>query len=346
MKKQFILSTFLLLNFYIFAQAPLLLTEGDCSAVYALPKTELCIEVQTEKVTQKQGMFYRYSERYLATNKVITENKSSYRLKSIVVKTRAVPDPNKTYTIKFGKDHLLSHISINSQGLLCGVDVPVVEDVRLAQIANIPSPEIVQPQSLLPLGEEYMMAGSEAKLAEGAAKQIYRIRESRLGLLTADVEKLPADGASYKSMLDGMNNLERELTELFVGKVTTETQTQNLFFTPDTTSNYQVLFRLSTLRGLVSSDDLSGTPFYITVKPTIISTVAADPKAKLEKAAINTVLPAITQISIGDGVKNYFTNQFFLPQFGKIVPLPESLFKQKNIKISVDYLTGRLLSIQ
>ncbi|MFZ4725648.1 MAG: DUF4831 family protein [Paludibacter sp.] len=346
MRKQFILSTFLVLNIFIFAQAPLMLTEGDCTAVYALPKTELCIEVQTEKVTLKQGMFYRYSERYLATNKVITENKSSYRLKSIVVKTRAVPDPNKTYTIKFGKDHLLSHVTINSQGLLCGVDVPVLEDARLPQIANIPTPEIVQPQSLLPLGEEYMMAGSEAKLAEGAAKQIYRIRESRLGLLTADVEKLPSDGASYKSMLDGMNNLERELTELFVGKVTTETQTQTLFFTPDTTTNYQVLFRLSTLRGLVSSDDLSGTPFYITVKPTIISTIAADPKAKQEKPAINTVLPAITQISIGDGVKNYFTNQFFLPQFGKIVPLPESLFKQKNIKISVDYQTGRLLSIQ
>ncbi|HEY5591586.1 MAG TPA: DUF4831 family protein, partial [Paludibacter sp.] len=66
MKKLILLSTLFVLTFMVSAQVPFSLTEGECAVVYALPKTELCIEVQTEKVTQKPGMFYRYSERYLA----------------------------------------------------------------------------------------------------------------------------------------------------------------------------------------------------------------------------------------------------------------------------------------
>ena len=42
--------------------------------------------------------------------------------------------------------------------------------------------------------EELLMAGSTAKQAEVAAKQIYRIRESRMNILTGDADNLPPDG--------------------------------------------------------------------------------------------------------------------------------------------------------
>jgi hypothetical protein len=35
-----------------------------------------------------------------------------------------------------------------------------------------------------------------------------------------------------------------------------------------------------------------------------------------------------------------------MPQFGKTVPLPESLFKQKQLKVRIDQQTGRLLGIE
>ena len=346
MKKFFILSTLLVISIFNDVQAQFKLTDSESTVVYSLPKTELCIEVQTEKVTQKQGMFYRYSERYLATNKVITEEKSNYKLKSIVVKTRAIPDPSRTYTLGYCKSTEMAHISVDKQGLLCGINVPMDMDEKTPMVATLSTTESVQKQSLLPLGEEYMMAGSEAKLAEGAAKQIYRIRERRLSLLTADVEKLPADGVSYKSMLEGMNNLERELTELFVGKITTETQTKTIYLTPDSTTNNQVVFRMSTLKGLVPADDLSGVPYYINVKPTYISTIAADPKAKIEKVILYSILPATTQISIGDGVNTYCSGQFYIPQFGKTVPVSENMLMQKNLKIQIDKQTGRILNIE
>jgi hypothetical protein len=347
MKKLFILSTVLLLSLLAVSQVPFSYNEGETAVVYSLPKTELCVRIETEKISQKPGMFYRYSERYLATNKVITEEKTIFRLKSLTVKTRAIADPNRTYSFVPDTKLQTNQLTVNSQGILCGVNVTCDQEVALPNIAEFSLKDIVNQEALLPLGEEYMMAGSEAKLAEGAAKQIYRIRESRLSLLTADIDKLPADGDSFKSMLDGMNKMERELTELFIGKTITETQTQNIYLTPNVKQSNVVLFRLSALKGIVPSDDLSGTPYYINVIPTEITTSPTkNLNSKSEKTILYYVLPASTQVSIGDGINTLYNNQFFIPQFGKIIPLNESLFKIPHLKIKIDHQTGRLLSIE
>lgn len=344
MKKRFLLSVLLVISLLAKAQAPFSLSEGESALVYSLPKTVFCIEVQTEKTTQKPGKFYRYSERYLATNKVTTEEKTTYKLKNIVVKTRAVADPNRTYSIVPNGNLQTSRLSVNAQGILCGINTPAEPETAPAKVCDAPKTETSNQDALLPLGEEYMMAGSEAKLAEGAAKQIYRIRESRMGLLTADIDKLPADGESLKSMLEGMNKLEKKLTELFIGQTNTEIETQTLYLTPTASVNNEVLFRLSALKGLVASDDLSGVPYYISVTPAEKAT--AGPKSKSENGALYTVLPVSTQLSIGDGVSTIYSNQFFVPQFGKTISLPESLFKQAHLKVRVDQQTGRLLGIE
>ena len=343
MKKLFFLSILFVLTLKATSQNPLIVSEGESTIIYALPKTELCITVETEKTTQKPGIFYRYSGRYLATNNVITEEKTSYRLKSIQVTPRAVADQNRTFSyIPSGNS---SRLSLTSKGILCGVNVPAEKDTEAAETVVLPGKGNTQPDALLPLGEEYMMAGSEAKLAEGAAKQIYRIRESRLGLLTADTDKLPADGDSFKSMQAGLNNMERDLTELFIGKTTTETQTQTLYLTPENAVTNDVLFRLSSIKGLVNSDDLSGTPYYISIQPKDIKK-AGNQKTKIGTEGICSILPASTQLTITDGVNTILSKQLFMPQFGIVIPLAEKLLKQQNIKIQVDSQTGRLLKIE
>jgi len=344
MKKQLIFSVILAATLMATAQVPFSYTQGESALVYALPRTELCIQVETEKVIQKPGMFYQYSERYLATKDIITDEKTSYRLISVQVKPRAIPDPKRTFSLSPKKSKAV-HLSVNAQGLLCGVNVPC-EPLKTATlpVKTLPA-DNSKATALLPLGEEYMMAGSTAKLAEGAAKQIYRIRESRMSLLTADVERLPADGASFSAMLDGLNKQERKLTELFVGSTSTEIQTQTVYLTPTVAVANDVVFRLSALNGLVSSEDLSGTPYYISIQPTPIHTVQTDFKANKENTTIYTILPASTQVTIGDGKSIFFTEQFLVPQFGVILPLAEELLKKPSVKIRVDQQTGRLLGI-
>jgi hypothetical protein len=325
----------------------------DPEIVYSLPKTKFCIDVEIEKTTQKPGVFYRYSERYLATNKVIFENKVTFQLKNIKVKTITLPDLNRTYSFVPSNVQQTTYLSVNSLGILCGVNVACQSEKDVIQTAEKPFEENSKPDALLPLGEEYMMAGSEAKLAEGVAKQIYRIRERRLSLLTADTDKLPADGASFKTMLDNLNKMEHDLTELFVGKTIIESQTKTINIIPTATVNNSVLFRLSLLKGIVNADDLSGNPYYINIisSPTNKLTIDSKPKiidsrSKQDYPALYYILPAWTQVSIGDGITTLYKNDFIVPQLGQILSLPESLFKQPHIKVRFDSQTGRLLNIE
>ena len=333
----------LFFNLGVFAQNSLKLTDGKPVFVYSLPKTEFYIDIEIEKTTQKPGQFYQYSERYLATSKVITEDKIAYRLKTITVKQNAVPDPKRTYQIE-GKAG--NYIIVDNRGLLCGVNVPSkTESVKKPVEVNRKDRENDQ-KALLPLSEEYLMAGSTAKLAEGAAKQIYRIRESRMTLLSGDMDQLPSDGKAFESMLKRLDKSEQDLTELFVGKQTIETLKHTIFLTPDSAFTNRVLFRLSALRGLVDATDLGGSPYFISFKSDEIQVVAPDPKSKPEKTSINTILPANTKVTITDGIRTYYNGEFFIPQFGVIIPVSEKTFNLPKVRIKIDSLTGRLLGVE
>lgn len=346
MKKLLIIPILLIFSCVVSAQSTFSLTDGQSVLVYSLPKTEFCFEITVEKITEKPGMFYRYSERYLATNNVITQEKTSYRLIDIKATPNAVADANRTFSFVPTKKSASAHLNVNSDGILCGVNVAATPECKVACCkSKNATTETIRP-SLLPLGEEYMMAGSEAKLAEGAAKQIYRIRESRLGILTADMEKLPADGDSFASTMGGLARMEKELTELFIGKVTKEIQTQRIYLTPTAAINNEILFRLSAFKGIVATTDLSGAPYYITLTPATVVLAPANPKAKKTPADLHYILPATSVLTIGDGVSTFYKNSFDIPQLGAVIPLANDMLKNPKTKVKIDSQTGRLLSVE
>lgn len=326
------------------AQKSLVLTEGSPVFVYALPKTVLCFEVEVEKITQTPGQFFQYSQRYLATTDVFTEEKVSYRIKSIDLHTKAIADPARTFQIDMKT--AVNYPVVNQQGIICGVNIAMPEvKFHQGKIIRNENTKSVN-NTLLPLGEEFMMAGSTAKLAEGAAKQIYRIRESRMMLLAGDMEDQPSDGKAMNAMLEGLDRTEGELTSLFVGKTKSETIKHTISFIPDSAAVNKVLFRLSAQRGLVDAADLGGAPYYINIAPATLKTQAPDPKSKPEKIGFFTVLPAVTKLNISDGAKIYIEKELQIPQLGVLVPVSEKIFNLRNIKIHIDNFTGRLLSVE
>jgi len=347
-----------LISFFSFISISLLLiaqnfsiTENQPVIIYSLPMTQLCIEVQMEKITQTPGIFYIYSERYLATKNVITEEKTTYSIKNITVYTQAIPDLQRTYSFVPSKNSPLKNITLNQQGILCGINVAcqTMTDKKRPVVTSTIKEE-KKSSYLLPLGEEYLLAGSTAKLAEGAAKQIYDIRDSQLNILTCDVDHLPADGASLNTLLRELNAREKELTELFIGKTTTESLSQVVYLTPAKTMKNEILFRFSTLKGVVPSDDLSGIPYYITISPTTFPVTPATKEKKQKtinkQQKLNTILPASTLVNIGDGKNIYFSQQFLIPQFGVVVPLPNEVLQNPKTKIYIDPQTGRLLKVE
>lgn len=328
------------------AQQSLKLIEGQSSLVYSLPKTELLVDVQIEKTVQKPGQYYQYSQRYLAESNIVMEGKSTFRIKSVKLRTASVVDLARTFIVPESKYLVLKQLTLNSKGLLCGINTDFVEAQSSKQQNKKPKLAKSVENSLLPLGEEYMMAGSTAKLAEGAAKQIYRIRESRMSLLTGDLEHLP-DGVSLKTMLKELNKMEASLTELFVGKTETEIITHTVRFIPTEIVDKMILFRVSALKGLVENNDLSGVPYFISMQTQKIESVVPSSKAKAEKVAIYTIIPAVTRVNISDGLNNTLVSKDLpIPQFGILVPLSEDMFKDQNISVKIDPNTGRMLQIK
>lgn len=334
------------------AQSPYAHT-GDPVLVYSLPATELVFDLEIEKITEKPGVFYQYSQRYLATSRVVTEESVNFQLKSVRMTTRPVVDKALRFSVS---PSLVPGLVLTPEGLLAGVNVPaprkVVKEHHIERRMEAP---LARPEGMIALNQEYMMAGSTAKMAEGAAYQIYTIRESRMNLLSGEMENLPADGESLKLMLQGLDRQERELTELFTGQVRKETVRHRITLVPDSSQHESLLFRLSAKRGVVANDDMGGEPYYIAIdheaipkKAPVVAKTKAPKKSKTPPPviALYTVLPVNATIEVSDGVNTLLREQAPISHFGVLVPHYSDIFTSKTVQMEVDPATGRMLRIQ
>mgnify|MGYP004701840973 CR=1 FL=1 len=342
MRKFQIGALFIVLALTSNAQKKELLVTGDLQ--YSLPKTNISVQLEIERIHTKPGIYYQYSERYLASNQAITIENVEFRLRAVQLVPFTVADPARTFRITPQKRSALNYLQLNNKGILCGVNTHPINQIEKIIEHNKPQRACaIQAPAILPLGEEFMMAGSVAKLAEGAAKQIYRIRDSRLSILTGDLEHLPADGASVKIMLDGLDKAEQELTALFMGTTEVEVKNVSIVLPIDSLTNEQLAFRLSAFKGLVDRNDLSGRPYYL--KVTKLSGNNANKNEIAQPNTLYTVSPILCEVAITDGVKNSATIKTEIPQLGELMPLSPVLLAEPNIKISIDPTSGRLVSV-
>jgi hypothetical protein len=322
---------------------------AQSNAVYSLPKTVLKIDVTATKIVETPGQFNQYAVRYLATNKVITEENTHYEIKSICVTPLTKPNPAQTFSsASVGKKTPHLHISVDENGILTGLNNPIVNEQKTPPtVANV-APTYSETGRLLPLTEEYMLAGSTAKLAEGAAKQIYRIREGRLALLLGETEHVPS-GAAMKSALTKLDKLEEQLTQLFTGTIVTSTETKTFYFDPDQSVVNQVIFRLSAISGLVPPEDLSGSPYYVRLN---IENQTDSINNNVQNANnrpfdyVPYILTATGIVSIDDGKNTLHTGNYDFPQFGKPIKLNLNNLTKTTKKVRIDNVSGRLLGIE
>ena len=94
------------------------------------------------------------------------------------------------------------------------------------------------------------MAGSTAKQAVVAAKQIYRIRESRLNTPTGEVDNLPPDADAAKLVIERLGTTGKRLTNLFTGVVTKESLQKQFAYSLMATWKRKSLFRFRNWMGI------------------------------------------------------------------------------------------------
>ena len=141
---------------------------------------------------------------------------------------------------------------------------------------------------------------SISKMAEGVAKQIYHIRESRINWLTGEVDHMPADGKSLEMILKQLDRQEKQLTSLFLGKETRKTLHKTICIDPKEMTD-EVVFRFSEIQGIVDADDLSGEPFYMTAVVTKSTYNTEKTKKKTAESPIFYNLPGSIYLTLTDG---------------------------------------------
>lgn len=314
--------------------------------IYALPRTVVRVRVEAEIVQRKVGPFFRYSNKYLNLQNVITEDETIWHLKNISISTVSEANLQQRYKIT-ATGGSMPAIQLTNNGILAGVNTIGTSNDAVESV-NICSP-IIDELSFdnIPLNSEILTKTSSAAMAEETAYTIYRLRQKRVSLLGGENAVVLADGQAYNTVLNELNEIEKQYVSLFSGIEKRQTVVRYFEFSPDQyTPTTNVLFRFSDKTGFVDKMDLNGTPVYadLTIhNDTRISEFAATSKQRKSQplTGLRYINPGNITVKIIDRNIPMAEAKLKCAQTGQILTLPVEMLKD-NQTIKFDTITGAL----
>lgn len=333
----------------------LTLPEEEPVLVYHMPLTQLQLTAEYDEIVTEVGPFYQYSERYLGTKEVVTKAERLFVLKDMTFRPTACADTTRTYVLQ-DKNVKLQMLSLSSFGTLLGYNLSHPAKEHKTRNGHPKHPGATKCETfvgtesthLMPLLEEQLMASSTAKMAEGAAKQIYRIREMRLNLLGGEVDKAPADGKALEQILKEMDKREQELTALFVGRRSVTHHVHHICYTPKSTrgkAEESILFRFSKYYGIVAADDLSGEPVKLHLTKHMHQLAPVEKPSQKAGTSIYYNQPGNGVLTVSYGEQELVNHPVDVAQWGVSVPLNSTLMIAMP-QITFCPLTGAIVSIE
>lgn len=317
---------------------------------YALPKTSLIVTAEVTKVTCKAGPYYKYAEKYLGVKDAVTNDHVYYELGKIYLENKGVPDEENTYTIEFKSKTVAPYVYLTEDGLMCSINAdytPAEANLKNtkheAQAAETTDVTAV-------MTEELLMAGSVTRQAEVAAKQIYRLRESKMDIVSGEADNMPPDGEAMKLVLQQLTDQEQALTTLFIGRRQRKTTFHEVRIVPQDDLNKEVLFRFSEKLGVLDADDLGGQPVYLNLHATErapeLDPKEAEKKEKMLKGIVYNV-PGKARVEIETGTKKLYRGEVQIVQFGTREGLAPVMFEDKKAPVKVFFYpeTGAIKQI-
>lgn len=321
--------------------------------LYSLPITVVRVNVEVEKTISKVGPFYRYTQKMLNISDVVTEDKEEWRIKSVEIETYGIPDPARQYSISFSGASAAPFVNLTPSGIISGVNChELMNEDYLKDYTNQVIPTIADVNfDEVPMIEKQMVKTSTAAMAEETANYIYKIRKRRFKILASDYEQLPPDGQSYEVMVRELNQLEKQQMELFTGKTETFTITKSFDVIPSKLSaNNDVLFRFSSLSGIVDKMDVSGAPVYFELEADDYKTLANAPVVNNKKDEVRNGLfyckPGKATVKVIDKNMLIKEKEVYVGQYGQVVSMPSNVLEQEDVRIRMNSATGALQSIE
>ncbi len=316
--------------------------------IYSLPKTMLRIKVEAEVTIRKAGPYYRYSNKFLNLDNVITEDSKTWHIKHVSIESYGTPDKNRTYIISGTQ---LPAIKLTNNGILEGINISTPTKHKKHTHTNQNNntiPELTFDN--VRLGRNVLTKTSTAAMAEEAALSIYRLRDKRISLLGGEDATILNDEGSYNKVFAEIDRMEQEYLSLFTGKEEKIIITKYFNIEPGATSlTSTVLFRFSESDGFMDAMDITGQPVYIDLDfsaASKINTYSADSKQRKQNplTGLRYIIPGIINVKIID--RNVLLTEADIPcsQNGQEATLPISLLDGSH-SIKLNTINGSLIEI-
>ena len=317
---------------------------------YFLPKSNLEVRTHVAKIEKNAGPYYRYAEKYLGVADIVKEDQTYYEMEGIEIFSKGVPDKENVYLVELKSGTTAPFVYLTESGLICTINTEYIpEEIRPENVEPVRPTSKLSAETLFT--EEYMQAGSTAKMAEIAAKQIYKIRESRMDILTGNLDNVPRDGVALKLILEQLENQEKALVELFTGSSNKSLSTTlSVNIDPKTEMEKEIIFRFSKHLGVVSKDDLSGVPVYINLKKIDVVEPVDFSKKKNKPSDQGVVynIPGQGIVEVYYGTNQIYKTTLSVTQFGTTQVLAKPIFEDKKAPVKVYFYpeTGGIKKIE
>ena len=337
------------------------LEQGEAALVYYSPKTSVVLDFTYTVETQIRGQFAHYAEELLGATDVVNTNSTSYTLKDVHIGTSTSADQTRPHKIT-ADGGIPMLLTINDKGLLKGYNIDAQEEKPVKNLGkSTENPRVksrISSKRIAPYSEEVVKAGSPMAQAKEAAKQIFHIRETRMYLLSGEVERAPADGKSMELVLKELDEQEKVLTELFIGQKTTKTEHKKITISSIGKNSFQdrqiqkEFVYFSEENGFTNKENVDADSITVwigrhktTYKPQETEEKKPNKKGN-ELSQISYNLPGSAVIRVLYKGRLLGERTIDVAQLGIDVPLPKNLFTNGDLpKIVFNEKTGNIISI-
>ena len=311
---------------------------------YLLPRTAIDVYVTIERAQYAPGEFCEYAESFFKDKEVKCNKHTEYTITGIRFNPVGVPDTTKVFSINASK-FIINDIKFSDNGVILAINdeptaVKEFDEFVPKAVRKLPNPKDFLTQDIL-------AAGNKIKMAELIAEEIFDIRDNRNQITRGQADYMPKDGKQLELMLNKMDIQEEALMSMFVGTTVKDTSEVKFTYIPKGEIKDHIIFRFSKHYGLTDADDLSGEPYYISVKDlhTVPSQVID------EKTAKRTVLyanrPGKIEISLSNRKKELANFKLYAGQYGTLNPITNDLLNKKILtSIVFNPITGSAEKIE
>ena len=321
---------------------------GNEYFMYALPQTAFQIDVVVTQNREMKGIYSDYAEKLLGLSNIITQNKTSYTLKSVKVTPVILPDEDYVYAVELSssqvKKHFQNKLYENQadavRSVAAGPQVLTVQPIPdffryfsdlayVEQENNYVETQIVDGVvRQVPASRVQKVTKTSEQKAQQAADMVDKIRKDRYALLVGEQE-VAYQSEALNRMVEELNELEKNYIGLFSGFTVQDEIHYQVVVMPGQ-MNITPAFSFTANTGFSESAAAPADTYYLSMSPQYSTKPVADfndnrkqDKKYVEPSGYRIRRPVPCDVTLNHGHNVvYSVGTCPVYQFGRIEALP------------------------